>query len=248
MKPITPISCSKEARTIFSGIPATSACRALCSKCIAGAKRNLKKSIKVGLSGIAGRRGSSPISILAPGWACCSLAPFGIAKSPSASRKRRDLTAIASFISCIILCSSASARSLDVITSFIALCSLEVFGRADHRPPHMRDRAVVETEALLRLAEIAADHVLELFQFRMHIRVERVDVVHGDLPARHVPFVVPHPLVVGLDIGIGPVFLAERGDVGLRVLVPDRLVGIEAQHLMRADRPGDLLVDTVSYT
>ena len=47
---------------------------------------------------------------------------------------------------------------------------LQVFRRPDHRPPHMRDRAVVEAEALFRLAEVAADHVGELLQLDMHVR------------------------------------------------------------------------------
>ena len=64
---------------------------------------------------------------------------------------------------------------------------LQVFRRPDHRPPHMCDRAVVEPEALFRLAEIAADNVSELLKFDMHIGVERIDIVHGDLPAGHVP-------------------------------------------------------------
>ena len=100
-----------------------------------------------------------------------------------------------------------------------------------------------QSRALFRLAEIAADDVGEFLQLDMHVGVERIDVVHGDLPARHVPFVVPHPLVVFLDIGVGAVFLAERGDVGLRIFVADRLVGVEAQHLVRADRPGHFLID-----
>ena len=107
----------------------------------------------------------------------------------------------------------------------------------------MRDRAVVEAEPLFRLLEIAADDVLELLELDMDVGVERVDVVHRDLPARHVPFVVPHPLIVFLDVRVGAIVLAEPGDVGLRILIANQLVGVEAQHLVRAYRPGDFGVD-----
>src|SRR5271170_2381539 len=86
---------------------------------------------------------------------------------------------------------------------------LQVLRRSDHRAPHMRNRAVVKAKALFGLAEIAADNVGEFLQLDMHVRVERIDVVHGYLPARHVPFVVPHPLVVFLDIRVRSVFLAK---------------------------------------
>src|SRR5437762_13471584 len=72
MKPMPPISCTKQARTTFSSMPALTACRALCSRWFAGPNRYLKKSIKVGLSGILGRRGSSPISMCLPGLAASS--------------------------------------------------------------------------------------------------------------------------------------------------------------------------------
>src|SRR5438309_2119725 len=51
---------------------------------------------------------------------------------------------------------------------------LQVFRRPDHRPPHMRDRAVVEPEALFRLTEIAADNISELLELDMHVGIERI--------------------------------------------------------------------------
>ncbi len=60
---------------------------------------------------------------------------------------------------------------------------LQVLRRPDHRPPHMRDRAIVEAEPFLRLPEVAADNVGELVQLDMHVRVERIDVMHRDHPA-----------------------------------------------------------------
>src|SRR5260370_37177684 len=101
----------------------------------------------------------------------------------------------------------------------------------------MCDRTVVEAEALFRLAEIAADNVGELLELDIYVGVERVDVVHGDLPARHVPFVVPHTLVVFLDIGVRVVFLAERGDGGLRVFIADRRVRGEGEYLVMPVSP-----------
>src|SRR6516164_117695 len=118
MKPMTPISCTRQAMTTFSSMPALTACRALCSKWLAGPNRYLKKSIRVGRVGIFGRRGSSPISMCLPGFWASNAPPFAVLISPSASLNRRDLTMIASS-SLIILCSSASARSANVIVSFI---------------------------------------------------------------------------------------------------------------------------------
>src|SRR4029077_7314126 len=107
--------------------------------------------------------------------------------------------------------------------------ALQILRRADDRPPHMRDRTVIEAQALFGLAEVAADDVGELVELDMQVGIERVDIVQGDLPARHVPFVIAHPLVVLLDVGIELVVLAEQSDVGLRIFIADRLVGIEAQ-------------------
>src|SRR5580704_1989556 len=67
--------------------------------------------------------------------------------------------------------------------------ALQILRRPDHRPPHMGDRAVIEAQALLGLAEVAADDVGELVELDMQVGIERVDVMQGNLPARHVPFV-----------------------------------------------------------
>jgi hypothetical protein len=60
---------------------------------------------------------------------------------------------------------------------------LQILRWADHRPPHMRDRAVVEPQPFLWLAEITADDVGEFFQLDMHIGIKRIDVVDRDHPA-----------------------------------------------------------------
>src|ERR1041385_9198628 len=52
--------------------------------------------------------------------------------------------------------------------------------RPDDRAPHVGDRTVVETKALFRLLEMAADDILELFELDDDVRVEGVDVVHCD--------------------------------------------------------------------
>src|SRR5271169_2030322 len=67
MKLATPMSCTRQASTTFSGCPPLSACVALCSKWLVVAKRALKKSIRVGLSGIFGSRGSAPMRKCFPG-------------------------------------------------------------------------------------------------------------------------------------------------------------------------------------
>ena len=71
-------------------MPARTACLALCSKWFGGPNRNLKKSIRVGRSGIFGSRGSSPISMCLPGFWASSAGPFGMLVSPSARLNRRD--------------------------------------------------------------------------------------------------------------------------------------------------------------
>jgi 2-keto-4-pentenoate hydratase/2-oxohepta-3-ene-1,7-dioic acid hydratase in catechol pathway len=58
--------------------------------------------------------------------------------------------------------------------------------RPDHRPPHVRHRGAVEPEAFGRLAEVAADDVLELVDLDLDVGVERVDVVDREQPGRHV--------------------------------------------------------------
>src|SRR5580704_17826658 len=65
----------------------------------------------------------------------------------------------------------------------VSVYPLQIFRRPDHRPPHMRDRAVVEAEPLVRLAEIAADHIGEFFELDHRVRIERIDVVDRNHPA-----------------------------------------------------------------
>ena len=77
----------------------------------------------------------------------------------------------------------------------------------------MRHRTVVKAKTLFRLAEIAADDVGKFFQFDLGGRIERIDVVHRDHTARHVPFMIPHSLIVFLDIRIGPVAGAKGLDI-----------------------------------
>src|ERR1700728_3213107 len=75
MKPVTAISCSRQARIIFSLWPFFLASPALCRRWLSEAKRFLKKSIRAGFFGIAGRRGSAPIRKNVSGFHL--LTPFG---------------------------------------------------------------------------------------------------------------------------------------------------------------------------
>src|SRR5579863_3441157 len=95
----------------------------------------------------------------------------------------------------------------------------EVPRRTVERAPHMRRRAVVEAQPFLRLTEIPADHVLELFQFDMQVGVEGIDVVDADHARRHVPFVLAGALVFRLDVRLGAVVGAEILDVGFGVRI-----------------------------
>src|SRR5579859_150854 len=112
-----------------------------------------------------------------------------------------------------------------------------------HRAPHVGHRTVVETKAFLRLAEVAAENIDEIFQMDFDIRVKRIQVVDRDQPAGHIPLVLEGFLVGSLDVRLRLVVGAEVADVLLGVGVADRLVGVEAQRLVGADGPGDLLID-----
>src|SRR5262245_53552214 len=49
---------------------------------------------------------------------------------------------------------------------------LQVAGRPHDGAPHVRRRTVVEPQPFLGLAEMPADHVRELLQLDLHVRVE----------------------------------------------------------------------------
>src|SRR5262245_55489887 len=136
MKLTTPMSCRRHARITFSSMPLLSAWVALCSRCAVDAKRSLKKSISVGLSGILGRRGSAPMRNSLPGCLACSAAPPSISTLPSAMPNRTDLVAIFSLSSCINCSSSSSARSDRVmgLAWWCCMAGLFCFGRPEVTP------------------------------------------------------------------------------------------------------------------
>ena len=94
----------------------------------------------------------------------------------------------------------------------------------------MRDRAVVEPQALFRLAEVSADNIGKLVEFDMQIRIERVDVVHSYLipPAHHDVAAIPSELV-GEVLGKTTVSLADG-------LMPDP--GCRTRRLVLRNRLG----------
>ena len=104
----------------------------------------------------------------------------------------------------------------------------------------MGRRALVEAQPFFRLPEVAADDVRELVQLHPHVGVEGVEVVDGEQPRRHVPLVPARVLVGPLDVGLGLEVRAEQTDVRVRVAVAHRLVGVEPQHLVVADREAHL--------
>ena len=73
------------------------------------------------------------------------------------------------------------------------------------------------------------------------VRIERVEVVHRDHARLEVPLVVARVLVGRLDVRLRLVVLAEDAVVELGILVAVGRVRIEAQRLVVADRPADLL-------
>src|SRR5207237_3603204 len=121
--------------------------------------------------------------------------------------------------------------------------------RPDDRAPHVRDGARVESEALVRRAEVSADDVDERLQRDLGPGIEGVLVVQGDEPRIHVPAVRAGLPIRGHEIWLRLVIFAEDLPVRRRVLVPDLRIGEEAQRLVMADRPryplGDGVLDAV---
>src|SRR6266545_447924 len=99
--------------------------------------------------------------------------------------------------------------------------ALEILCRTPDRAPHVRDRAVVEAQALVRLPEVTTDNVNEGFPAHHRVGVEGVDVVDGNHARSHVPLVIPGALVRFLDVVVGLVVRPEMLDVHFRIRVTD---------------------------
>src|SRR5712691_644389 len=133
-----------------------------------------------------------------------------------------------------------SSRSMP---GWSAVRRLQIPRRPVDRAPHVGRRAVVPAEPFLGLAEVLLDDVGELLQLDFHARIERVEVVDREQARAHVPLVRARGLVRALDVRLGPVVRAEELDVRLRILVSDRLVGVEPERLVIADGPRDFRID-----
>jgi len=114
---------------------------------------------------------------------------------------------------------------------YTRLYALQRVARPNHRAPHM-GRGIIKPETFLRLLEVSANHVFEIFDADHCVWVEGVWIVHGDQPARHVPFVPTCPLVGLAKIVRRPIVLSEVADIRLGISVPDGFVGEVAQRLM----------------
>src|SRR5215831_12762155 len=143
---------------------------------------------------------------------------------------------------CSILAAQNGLRYWNIWNSLRYQAS-EILCRTPDGAPHMRGRAVVKTQALGRLLEVTPDDVNERFPTHHRVGVEGVNIVDGNHARSHVPLVIPGTLVSVLDIVVGLVVRPEMLDVHFRIRVTDRLVGEETQRLVRAHRPGYLLVD-----
>src|SRR2546423_15576967 len=95
----------------------------------------------------------------------------------------------------------------------------------------MGDRAAVESQALLRLLEVAADHVDERLQRRIHSGFESIEVVHGDHTRLHVPLVLARLFVRRLDVRLGPLAFPEDLYLAFRIRVSPRGIREEAPRL-----------------
>src|SRR5262245_52764081 len=121
---------------------------------------------------------------------------------------------------------AAAIRSRSPTRSFFATKRpLQVLRRVIHRPPHVRGWTLIESEPFLRLPEVTTDDVRELLELDLHVRIERVEIIHGDEAARLVPLVLARAPVRLLDMRLRHVVRAEQADVGIGVLVAVRLVG-----------------------
>ena len=72
--------------------------------------------------------------------------------------------------------------------------------RPPYGSPHMRHRAIVEAQTFFRLLEMASDNVRKGLPGHLGIRVEGIDIMHGDHARGHVPFVISGTLVFFLDV------------------------------------------------
>jgi len=77
----------------------------------------------------------------------------------------------------------------------------------------MGNRGIVKPETFLRLPEVSANHVFEIVDADHYVRVEGIWIIHGNKPARHIPFVPTGPLVGLAKIVWRLIVLAEVADI-----------------------------------
>src|SRR5690348_15338956 len=77
----------------------------------------------------------------------------------------------------------------------LKLIGLQVARRPVDRAPHVGGGAVVEAQAFVGLLEVAADHVRELLDVGIELRIERVEIVDRNEPRRAVPLVLAGMLI-----------------------------------------------------
>ena len=83
----------------------------------------------------------------------------------------------------------------------------------------MHDRGIIEPQAFLGLAEMAANDVGKNFKIDFHIRIEGINIVERDHPRHAIPFVGTRIFVIGAKVGLGFIIRAEEIDIGLRVFI-----------------------------
>src|SRR5260221_3814600 len=197
------------------------------------------------------RSNASPSSmrlVSTPTVALSSVTLWPVAFSKSGTVASR-ISLKAPAVSTLISAAAAPALPPSIATaptsavSRIRRIGLQIPRRLPQRAPHVRRRAAVVAQALRRLAEVAADDVGELLELDLGVRIERVEVVHAHHARGHVPLVLPRLLVLTLDVGLRLVVGAEVLLVEVGIGVAGRLVRVEAQRLVGADRPADFLVD-----
>lgn len=89
----------------------------------------------------------------------------------------------------------------------------------------MGNRAVVETQAFFRLAEMTSDDIGKVINVYRHAFLERIEIIQSNEPRGHVPLMIFCFLIGFIDIGFWFVIGAKEADVGFWICIAYGLIG-----------------------
>src|SRR6266852_9528348 len=98
--------------------------------------------------------------------------------------------------------------------------------RSRNRSPHVSDWTTVISQAFFRLLEVASDDIDEWLDGNDGVRIDSVEILHGDEAGVHVPGMLANHLVRRFDIRRRNVVRSEQLAVQVRIFVADGRVGI----------------------